>query len=306
MFYVIGIDGGGTKTEAIALDSQGRQIDRYVGGATNPHAIGFEQGQHHLSQVLDYFLDRHPVRCAAVCLGISGVDKPHERQVYENFLQQYTNHRQTALRHHLTNDAEIALMTGLERPHGIVVIAGTGSIVYGITPDNQKYRVGGWGHLLGDEGSGYQIGLQALQAVMKSYDGVYPQTLLSELVLHKCALVSMKDLKEYIYRPVITKQEIADFAALCIQAAEQNDSIAIRIISGAAAELACLTLTLRLKNTWLEQASIALSGSIFRHSKLYTTHFTQCLLSSASKVDIRLTHNAPAYGAAQWARQLLL
>lgn len=305
MYYVIGIDGGGTKTEAVAMDSNGQQIDHYVGGATNPHAVGFEQGKQHLTVILDDLMDRQSLPCAAVCLGISGVDQPHERQMFESFLQQYANHRQASFCYYLTNDAEIALMTAFERPHGIVAISGTGSIIYGITPDNRKYRVGGWGHLLGDEGSGYQIGLQTLQAVMKSYDGVYPQTLLTDLVVRKCALATINDLKSYIYRPVITKQEIAQFASLCIEAAEQNDTVAARIIAGAATELASLTLTLRNKNTSFEHASIALIGSVFHHSMLYTTTYTQCILSSVSKADFRLTRNTPAFGAARFAIQLM-
>ncbi|MCR8843460.1 ATPase [Paenibacillus sp. SC116] len=314
MEYVIGIDGGGTKTTAIVLDSAGRPISEREGAATNPHAVTFAAAIDNLAQLLQelYFESGLiPSRCTGIGMGIAGVSTNEEQQLFLDALLQderlrLWDFKRSSLPILIRNDAEIALMAAITQETGTIVISGTGAIVLGITPNGERFRTGGWGHILGDKGSGYEIGLQTLQAVMLSHDGVLPPTLLTEHVLDKHQFDSPEQLRSYIYGPSIRKQHIAQYAELCIRAANQGDEAAQRIIKGAAADLAQLALAMRSKDIWLSQAPLAVTGSIFKHSDLYLDTFTQCLKGSNQAAMIVLAEKAPAWGAAMLVQKHLL
>lgn len=306
MEYVLGFDGGGTKTAMIALDLQGNTVARLEGGASNPNAVSFEVAVDHLTDLLTRVFESglKPSSCRGICFGLSGVELEQEqtrmKQALEARLEQYDAN----IPFNITNDAEIALMAGLDQNCGIIVISGTGAIVYGFTPDRKRMRAGGWGHILGDKGSGYEIGLQTLQAVMRSYDGVEPPTELTQLILEKHGLPSPEQLRTYIYQPFITKQHIADHAELCIRAAEKGDEAARRIIMEAAADLASLTLAMIAKDEWFQQSPIAITGSIFKHSPLFVHTYKERLDADAKQTSIILTEQPPSYGAAKLALKI--
>ena len=302
--YVIGIDGGGTKTEAVVLSTSGELLAERVGESTNPHAVTFDRAFAHLEQLLDVIFDIPELggeNCLSVCLGLSGVDTEQERRTFADYMETFKAKRGLTFGVHLHNDAQIALMATLCRDEGIVVISGTGSIVYGVTPERKTYRAGGWGNLLGDEGSGYDLGLRTLKAVMRSYDGVYPPTALTDLVLEACGLVRVTDLKTYVYRPDIRKQDIARFAELCIRAAEGGDPIAVRIVGTGAEQLADTASALIGKDPWFADCDLVTNGSIFEHSALFAELFRQNVYKRHPRVRIRPSLRAPAYGAALMA-----
>lgn len=307
MEYVLGFDGGGTKTAMIALDLQGNIVARQDGGASNPNAVSFEVAVQNLADLLNYAFEREqlqPSLCKGICFGIAGVELVNEqarmKQALEAIIQQY--HMNIPI--FITNDAEIALMAGLDQNSGIIAISGTGAIVYGYTPDRKRARAGGWGHILGDKGSGYEIGLQTLQTVMRSYDGVQPPTQLTPLILEKHGLPSPDQLRTYIYQPFITKQHIADHAELCIRAAQDGDEAARRIIMDAAADLANLTLAVIAQDEWFQQSPIAITGSIFKHSPLFMHTYKERLDANAKRTSIVLTEQPPSYGAAKLALKI--
>lgn len=305
MDFAIGVDGGGTKTEVVAVDSRGNIIDRANGDATNPHAVTFPAAEANLADVLDKLLDRPALAgmtCRAISLGMAGVETEAERGRFLAYLARYVEARQTSPTIRLYSDAEIALQAALNQSFGIIAIAGTGSIVLGITPDGNRCRTGGWGHVLGDKGSGYEIGLAALQAVMLSYDGVLPATELTELIVSQYGFSTIEDLRTYIYQPHIHKQHIADFASLCVRAAQSGDRTAAGIVTAAAEQLADLTNALRRKNGYFADCPIGAAGSIFKHSGIFRERYASRLDETsphgASKPDIRLSEFPPAYGAA--------
>lgn len=305
MYYVIGVDGGGTKTEAIAIDHAGRKIAQVTGGASNPHSVTYAIAERNIAEVLDRIgseLPAHHGPCRAICLGLAGGGAEDVLQHYTAFIRQYAVDRQMPLAHAiLKNDAEIALAAAHGTPYGVIVIAGTGSIAYGITRDGVPYRSGGWGHILGDQGSGYAIGLQTLQAAMLSHDGVLPQTGLIQMIQDKLSLSHIEDLKSYAYQPHIQKQHIAGFAELCIRAAESGDIVARDIIRRSAAELAALVIALLTKDEQLADSPLAIAGSIFTHSTLFREHFTDQVRLRTSSGDIRLSMQPAALGAARLA-----
>lgn len=309
MTYTIGIDGGGTKTEAVLADSRGAVVHRMAFGATNPHAVSFETAEMRLAETAEAmfaFADSLPDRpaIAAICLGVAGVSRSDEiARIAGSVSSQLAAHGRSA-RVFVRNDADIALMAAHGKPSGLIAIAGTGSIVYGVAEDGSRFRVGGWGHLLGDEGSGYAIGQRTLQAVMQSFDGVLPETTLTPLVLRKCGLASSDELKGYVYRPAFGKPEVAAFAELCIEAEEAGDAVAASILKRSAEELAVSVLTIRRKHPDFAQAPVGAAGSMFRHSAYYRACFAARHDAETETAPLVMSDRSPALGAAHLARLL--
>lgn len=305
MKHYIGIDGGGTKTEMLVLHAHGEPLFTLTGGPCNPKSVTMKQAQLTIVGLLDEGYNKGMLEasdCLGICLGIAGIGSQLERASFLEFVRQYYKRRGAASPViYVTNDAEIALAAGLGSNEGVIAIAGTGSIVYGISGSGQHFRVGGWGHLLGDQGSGYDIGLKTLQTVMLSYDGVEPPTQLTELVVGKLGLSSPPELRTWIYRPDIQKQQIADMAKLCIQAANSGDQAAISIMEKCAEQLARLTICLREKEDSLRFSPVVVTGSIFKYCKLYFDAYRERLERASGPLTIVQSQQRPVYGAAMLA-----
>lgn len=309
MEIFIGVDGGGTKTEATAINSAGEVLSRYTGGSTNPYIVTFNKAMEELRTVLDGLLaplfDKS-LLFTSICLGMSGVSSAEERSQVQSFLHSYLQQRQLSMHIYMRSEAEISLMAVLERQYGILAISGTGSNTYAITKSGDIHRVGGWGHLLGDEGSGYQIGLQTLKTVIKSHEGILPPTIMSSLIVAAYPLQHITDLKSYIYQPAITKQDIASFARCCIEAAEAGDEAADRILRQQAAELADTTSALIRQQAEFAESELVRIGSIFKHSPLFRETYAGILLSRYPRLQFPEGNRerTPAHGAALLACKL--
>lgn len=239
MNYLIGVDGGGSKTSAILARMDGRISGRGSGGSSNYHAVGIETACASLDAALhaafrDAALDSDPALVRMACFGLAGVDRPEDQAP----LRAWAARSWPGMPVMFVSDARLVLAAGTPDGWGIGVVSGTGSIVYGRNPQGQTARAGGWGYLLGDEGSGYDIALHALRSVMRAADGRAPQTALSDLILAHWSLAKAQDLVSFIYRPVVTKTDIAALAVLVEQAASQGDPVARGILGHAAHELA--------------------------------------------------------------------
>lgn len=309
MEIFIGVDGGGTKTEATAINSAGEVLSRYTGGSTNPYIVTFNKAMEELRTVLDGLLAPlfdESLLFTSICLGMSGVSSAEERRQVQSFLHSYFQQRQLSMHIYMRSEAEISLMAVLERQYGILAISGTGSNTYAITKSGDIHRVGGWGHLLGDEGSGYQIGLQTLKTVIKSHEGILPPTIMSSLIVAAYPLQHITDLKSYIYQPAITKQDIASFARCCIEAAEAGDEAADRIIRQQAAELADTTSALIRQQAEFAESELVRIGSIFKHSPLFRETYAGILLSRYPRLRFPEGNRerSPAHGAALLACKL--
>lgn len=308
MKVFIGIDGGGSKTEVIAMLEDQSILARIRSGSTNPLATTPQNAENELEKALDevfLVLNMNQYICESICLGMSGIYHPHEKKELEKQVLRYQQKHNLSFRIRIQTEGEIALMASIGKTIGVLVIAGTGSIVYGFLPDQTSVRAGGWGHLLGDEGSGYQIGLLTLQTVMKSHDQVLPPTLLTAFVCEAWNLSHITELRTLIYHLPFEKKRIASVAKSCIEAAELNDALAQGIITSQAISLADSTIALLHSNPPLQGEDIILSGSIFIHSPLFRNSFIEKIKFRFPKIRIQLSsdYRPPAYGAALLAQQ---
>jgi len=232
MRYVLGIDAGGTKTVGLLADEQGRVVAEARGGGANLQT----QGELEVEKVFDGIIETlgrdHTI--SALCLGIAGVDRPHDESVIRGILRRL-GYRDGV---RVVNDATIALAAGAPDRVGIVVLAGTGSIAFGADRTGRTARSGGYGFLLADEGSGYWLGHQILRAAVRSADGRGPSTLLERLVFEAFGVGSVPDLIPHVYEKGLPKHRIAALAPLVEQARVRGDTLAMELVDRAGRELA--------------------------------------------------------------------
>ncbi len=238
MRWLIGIDGGGTKTVACAADLSGRLLARTEKGAANYHIIGLPAFAALVAGIIDDLaraagFDRADL--ALVSLGLAGADRDRDRRLLRDAL---VDMGCPCL---VNSDARIALAAGLgDRGEGIVLIAGTGSIAYGRTSGGEIIRAGGWGHLVSDEGSGYDIGRQAIARGLKAAEGRDIPSPLLERIIARLGVADIAGLIAFIYSPTAAKADIASLATTVADAAAEGDALAAAILADAAVELAGL------------------------------------------------------------------
>src|SRR4051812_45105915 len=231
--HVLGIDGGGTKTVCLLADERGLIVSEGRGPGANLHAAGEHGVEQVLRDVIAEAIGDRTIVPAAICLGIAGVDRADEARTVHDVMRRI-GHRSRVL---VVNDALIALVAGAGDAPGIVIIAGTGSIAYGRNAHGEAARAGGWGHMIGDEGSGYWIGREALAAVMRAADGRGPATGLTREILAHFNVEDESRLPRIVYDREVPRMSVAALGPIVQRVAEQGDAVTTRILERAAEEL---------------------------------------------------------------------
>jgi glucosamine kinase len=255
----IGIDGGGTRAVALVVDSSGEELARVEGQPGLIRVTDPAAGAAALSDLAARALSEAGAEPVAVvmCCGLAGAGREPERRGLEVALQLNAPARRVIV----ITDAEAALYDAFGSGPGILLIAGTGSIAWGRAHDGRVARCGGWGHILGDEGSGYSIGLAALRASVRAHDGRSETTLLLEAILRHTGVSGPEALVGW--SASATKGKIGALAPLVTRAAEQDDRVARVIVETAAGELALHVSALyRRMMPWEEPPGIALGGGL--------------------------------------------
>lgn len=294
---VIGIDAGGSKTEAVLADGSGAVIARARRGGANLAAHGELEVEKTLHDVIDAVLGEGHLRPDVICLGIAGVDRAEDNAIIQGIMRRIGARARVLV----TNDALIALVAGAGLEPGVVVIAGTGSIAYGCNDRGEAARAGGWGYILADEGSGFWIGRHALRAVVRAADGRGPQTALTPLVLEFFGVSRAEQLVREVYRTYLKPSDIARCASLVERAREAGDDVAARIASDAADELSAavhsVVSQLELAGTY----PVVMAGGAF-HAVPWLQDALRARLADVVKPDgVGLLTTDPAIGAVRLA-----
>lgn len=265
MNYIIGVDGGGTKTEAVAYDMDGNKISEGRAGFGNL-LINEKQATANIIQAIEQSMTAiDDGSCLYICLGLAGYGGVENPQGIKSALSKAFKVSFT-----IVNDAIIAHAALLKGNDGILTISGTGSVSIGIHKGIEK-SAGGWGHILGDEGSGYWIAMQAFIRMTQEEDEGYEYSHLTESILKKLGYLSVMELKKFIYSA--TKSEIAAFVPLIVQHAEKGDGFSQNILNQAGYHLAIQTLEVIKKLKLCENVTIALKGSILTNIPLVQSSF---------------------------------
>jgi N-acetylglucosamine kinase-like BadF-type ATPase len=292
--HVIGIDAGGTKTVCLLADGHGQVVSEARGPGANLQAAGELEVEKVFHDVMERAIGDRPIMPAAICLGIAGVDRPGEHAVIEAIMRRI-GYKARVL---IANDALIALVAGVGDAPGVVLIAGTGSIAYGRNAANDAARAGGWGYVLGDEGSGYWIGRQALRAVVREADGRGRPTALTPLVLAHFGAARPQELVYAIYSQVLKPSAIAAVARAVERAADGGDPIALEILDLGARELAaCAESVVTRLGLRDETFTFVLSGGVLEAVPRLASNVGQHLRTIAPGSRVARLDREPALGA---------
>lgn len=300
MIHVLGIDAGGTKTVCYLADEHGTVVSSARAGGANLQALGELHVEKVIHDVMEEAIGARDIVPAAICLGIAGVDRPEDSAVVRGIMRRIGFKARTLV----VNDALVALEAGAPGAPGVVIISGTGSIAYGRNSRNEGARAGGWGHVLGDEGSGYWIGRAALRAVLREADRRGPRTALTPLLLEHFGVSEAQNLIHEVYSNKVRPAAIGALAA-CVQAAfRDHDQTAIGILRAAADELESSGLSVaRRLDLDREPFVFILGGGIFRAVPWLRDELERRLPGSFPNATARLLDCEPAAGAVSFALQ---
>lgn len=291
--YYLGVDGGGSKTLAIIVDAEGNECGRGLAGSSNYTGVGRERAVAHILQAVSQAKDAagDAIQIKSAWLGLAGVDRPEDHDLLMPSLQLLAESVQ------ITNDA-VLMLGPFQKSGGIALIAGTGSIAFGQSSKGQNARAGGWGYLLGDEGSGYTLALQGLQAAVQAADGRTAPTLLLDLILQAWHLTAAEQIISKIYDNV-DRAEIARLSTSILAAARQGDGKAQEIVAQGARDLALQTLTVSKKLAMeQEPLNLALGGGLLLHESDYRERVLAEIRQGQEVGQVELIEQ-PALSAAQ-------
>lgn len=296
--YFLGIDGGGTKTTCLVTDEGLNEIYRTVGSSVNFYSEGLQKARANMkSMLLDIEKNTGVSRFDGVCVGSSALFGRADEKTKSAFCDGVFNCGNIIM----DSDLFIALKA-TERENSAVIIAGTGSMAAGKNADGEIITKGGYGYILGDEGSGYRIALDGIHAAVRSLDGTGEASLLGEMLLDFTGVKVKEELVDAFYSPEKDRKAIAAFSVSVSLAAEKGDEAALYILRNQA-ELLSLTAK-ALVAEMPEKPYAFLYGGVFQHSEIFRNHFSSLMGDCVSSCE--LTAREPVYGACIAARELIL
>lgn len=298
MDYVLGIDGGGTSTICLLATREGQTVAQVEAPASNHRKADLRGARESIVAGVRAVLERAeascPPRFAAVCAGLAGVDTQDDAALLRRMLSEIVPAAQLLV----VNDGEIALYGALEDEPGVLVISGTGSIVWATATDGRRVRVGGWDYILSDEGSGYSIGLRVLRAVAAAHDRRTPPTKLTGEVLRVFRATDFNALLGIIYHEEMTPQRIASLAPLADRAATEDDLVATRVIEEAAKELVQLTASaVCLAGLSNNSFPLVPMGGALLAGGAFARRFRELMTSAVTCTRFTEPRHSPAEGA---------
>jgi N-acetylmuramic acid 6-phosphate etherase len=285
---------------ALLTEADGTLLGRGEAGPTNLHAVGPARALQALTEaVSNAFVAANLPRAtvAAACLGLAGADRSQE----QTLLRDWANRAQLSTQLHLTSDAALLLAAGTPNHCGLAIVAGTGSMAFGRNAEGRTARAGGWGYLLGDEGSGYRIALAALQAVAQAADGRGQPTALTAAMLQHLRLTEPKSLIQTVYRPEWDRAALAGLAPLVFAVSATGDAVAGRIVEDAAGGLAAAAGAVARQLGWREAVPLALAGGCLLANASYQQMVVNRLQADGVPCDPVHEVPVPAVGAVRLA-----
>lgn len=301
MSFLLGIDGGGTKSAAALSD--GRSVlATHTAGACNLNVVSREQARSALGEAVSAVLSSAAVSASSVtsvCAGVAGAASPERAATIAALLVEFLP--RAAIQ--VVPDTFIALEAAFPGGPGLVCISGTGSIAYGRNERGECARAGGWGRLVSDEGSGHWIGQRALSQCLRALDMGRSSALVTS-IMKNWHIATREQLVQHCNGQ--PPSVFADLFPVVLAAAEGGDPLANEIITAAGTELAHIAQIV-LRRLWIGPASIeiALAGGVFLNSHSIRQVFTNVIRSDRPEVQVHLVQRPSYEGALYLAQQAL-
>jgi N-acetylglucosamine kinase-like BadF-type ATPase len=289
MTRVIGIDAGGTKIQGLVLDMEKNILFQSLSGHGNP-SVSFDEALSNLSSVVQQCLDQPSSDSVShIVIGMAGGGSGNLSQRIKSELN-----RMTSMPIVLLNDAILAYFSLIGNQNGVLTIAGTGSICYGRNGKREE-TTGGWGHLIGDEGSAYHLAIEASRQIAREMDQGLSLSPLSRSLLNEMNASDARGLKGFIYSS--TKGEMAQLAKVIHREAETGDESALHLLKTAGEQLASQTLALIEKLQIDTKPVIAMKGSVLEHNPVVQSVFKETISTHFSESTYIIDSTSPATGA---------
>ncbi|MCX6384464.1 MAG: hypothetical protein NTV16_08330 [Actinobacteria bacterium] len=308
MSYILGVDGGGTKTVIRITDFKGLTVSEYITGAGNYKSVGIKSAEINiingiLSAIKQINAESENIFFSSSCFGLSGLDSEQDgeifkKMIFNNEIKKYIDPKKIII----CNDSRIGLAAGSDSKNAIMIICGTGSNCFGINEEGQEAKANGWDYILGDEGSAYELGIKALRSVMRAFDGRGRKTLLSETILRDLNLNNITDLIEWCYNMPFSSERFAALTKTVCKTAELGDKVSIKLLSEEVKEaLASISIVVKKLKLTDREFDIVYVGSVFRCEKYFRKVLTDKLKEKFPKIIFVPLNDKPVSGAIKMA-----
>lgn len=307
MEHILGVDGGATKTVVQIADLSGKVASESEYPSSNFKSVGRKVAKENLSKaVLDAmgkidYSKKFTFKYA--CFGLAGNDSLEDENIYREIIfrsriRDYLNPHKTLI----CNDTRIGLVAGSDSKNRIIIICGTGSNCLGVNEEGREVKVNGWDYILGDEGSGYEIGIKALKALMKAHDGRGEKTLLSRTIMKDLNFKSIPELVDWTYGSVFFKVKIAALARTVCRTAEMGDEISIKILKEEAAEaINSITVVAEKLGMAEKEFDLVFVGKVFKCEKYFKSIVMKKIKDRFPEVNFIPLTEKPVQGAIKLA-----
>ena len=304
--FVIGVDGGGTKTRAVILDPRLEVVAEGAAGPSNPLRVGIGTAASAVREAIDQAcaqLAIHRDDIMAAAIGLAGVRRRDIRDRMREKLRECLKGIKVI---ELYTDGDVALYGATDGGPGLVVIAGTGSICCGRNAQGSHVCAGGWGPIVGDEGGAAWIARKALQAVAQAADGRAEKTALTSAALTFFKVATPDDLSTAIYAPTMTNDRLAGFGRQVVRVAAAGDKVAREILRNAGRQLGlaakAVIQKLRMEN---EKFPVACVGGVYGAGDLVLEPMREEINRIAKKAYLAQPLYPPTVAAARIARSMM-
>ena len=288
--FVMGVDGGATKTLAAVLDLEEQTLHLGHGGSSNLDAVGAHAATDSLVKATEEAIGRAGIereQLDAAVLAIAGTDTDAvAAHVRERCPASWV----------VVNDVVGAWAAATDARPGVGVISGTGSNVLGVGTGGRAWRAGGWGHVLGDEGSGYWLAVQSIKAALADREGSGPETALSAAASSFFGVASVEVLATLVYAKPLSKGEIAAFAIETARLAHAGDEVAKGLYARAAGELARQIAAVVERTRLAGEFPVGLIGSAFKAGELFVAPLARAIHEFAPQAQVAVVEMAPVGG----------
>jgi N-acetylglucosamine kinase-like BadF-type ATPase len=312
MQFILGVDGGGSKTTVQIADVNGKVLAEEACDSSSFKSVGIKKATENLNTVVFKAVRslkaKESIQFVSACFGFAGKDseidtKKYKEIVFNEELKGYLDCKKTII----CNDTKLGLKIGSKSKNKIILIAGTGSNCTGVNQEGKSARSSGWDFILADEGSGYETGLKALKAVMKAYDGRDEETLLSRTIPESLNLKRVPDLVKWAYRnSIYPKGKVASLAKTVCMTADMGDKISIDILAEEAEEAAVSVIAVAKKLGFKNKKFVLIIvGSLFKCEKYFKKVLMKRLKDYFPKISFTPLVKKPVEGAIKIAIESL-
>ena len=285
--YYLGIDGGGSKTTAVVFNEKGEFICKACGESINYYSVGLDNARQNMTDIMNS-LPQEEFECAVI--GMSALAERATADETNRFCSGIINSKKIIM----DSDLFVGLEAMETEGECAVIISGTGSMAVCRDADGTIRHAGGFGYILGDEGSGYSIGISAIKAAIRAAENCTPKTMLTESCINFFSVNDIYELIDLFYEKTVSRKIIASFAVEVMKCAQLDDATAKSIIKAEAKLLSETALSLiKNKNTLIP---VGLWGGVFQYNNIFRDEFSDILKSSGFE-DVKLLNFTPELGA---------